>query len=101
MGCIDKESCGRYATRQNGSEIAKMSVDKSSFCYECCSTDKCNGNLCTYPPPSLCQDDKSVDCAKLNSMFDICEVTSQAKKICPQYCNLCDLGMLTLPISLK
>ncbi|XP_060552110.1 A disintegrin and metalloproteinase with thrombospondin motifs adt-1-like [Ruditapes philippinarum] len=53
MGCIDKESCGRSATRKNGSEIAKMSVDKSNFCYECCSKDKCNDNLCTYPPRKL------------------------------------------------
>ncbi|XP_060592592.1 uncharacterized protein LOC132747282 [Ruditapes philippinarum] len=91
MGCIDKESCGTYFTSQNASENAKMSAEKTSYCYECCSRQKCNEDLCDYLPNSLCQDDKSVDCAKLNSMFSICKVTSQAKKICPKYCNLCNL----------
>ena len=43
---------------------------------------------------TLCKDDRTVDCAKWNSMFRICEVTSQAKKICPKFCNLCNLGEL-------
>ncbi|XP_060551153.1 uncharacterized protein LOC132712741 [Ruditapes philippinarum] len=89
MGCIDKESCGRHDSRQNST--AKMNADKTSYCCECCSRDKCNEHLCFHLPHSLCQDDKSVDCAKLDSMFDICEVSSQAKKICPRYCNLCHL----------
>ncbi|XP_060579443.1 coadhesin-like [Ruditapes philippinarum] len=36
-----------------------------------------------------CQDDKSMDCARLDKMFDICEDVHDAKLICPKFCNLC------------
>ncbi|XP_060581739.1 thrombospondin-2-like [Ruditapes philippinarum] len=83
--------CGEYAQIQNTSEVSKMNVEQTSYCQECCSTDKCNNGLCIYPSNTMCKDDKSTDCAKLNSMFSICKVTTQAKKICPRYCNLCNL----------
>ncbi|XP_060568737.1 A disintegrin and metalloproteinase with thrombospondin motifs adt-2-like [Ruditapes philippinarum] len=92
LGCIDKKTCGRFAEIQNTSEVTvqKMSADKS-YCQECCSTNKCNKDICTYPPNSECKDSKHVDCAQLNSMFSICEVKNEAKKICPRFCDLCNL----------
>ncbi|XP_060608164.1 thrombospondin type-1 domain-containing protein 7B-like [Ruditapes philippinarum] len=91
MGCIDKKDCGQFAQTRNASEILKMSADKRSYCYECCSKDRCNKDICEYPSHSLCKDDESVDCARLNSMFSICKIAREAKKMCPKYCELCDL----------
>jgi hypothetical protein len=41
---------------------------------------------------SQCQDDKTMDCAKLNEMFDICKDIHDAKRVCPNFCNLCGIG---------
>ncbi|XP_060552934.1 A disintegrin and metalloproteinase with thrombospondin motifs adt-1-like [Ruditapes philippinarum] len=91
LGCTDKKTCGEFADYQNSSVNAKMSAEQTRYCYECCSKDRCNKDLCEYPPHSLCKDDESIDCAKWNSMFSICKITSEAKKICPRYCDLCQL----------
>ncbi|XP_060579332.1 thrombospondin-2-like [Ruditapes philippinarum] len=40
---------------------------------------------------SDCQDDKSMDCAKLDKLFDICKDIHDAKLVCRNFCNLCSL----------
>jgi hypothetical protein len=49
------QKCGRFAENQNSSEVTvqKMSADETSYCYECCSTSKCNKDICTYPPSKI------------------------------------------------
>ena len=82
--------------------IAIIKVISRKWCIELSSltrTTTCNlFNLTTnmvwfhFKLDSLCKDDASVDCARLNSMFSICKLTTEARKICPRYCNLCNMG---------
>ncbi|XP_053388216.1 coadhesin-like [Mercenaria mercenaria] len=67
----------------------KMDGGQMQYCYECCSLDNCNKNLCKHSSPASCADDENVDCARWNSIFSICEDINKAKLICPKYCNLC------------
>jgi len=43
-----------------------------------------------------CVDDPSVDCSHMNSLFGICKDVSHAKVVCPQFCNLCNVGKIFL-----
>ncbi|XP_060579331.1 thrombospondin-1-like, partial [Ruditapes philippinarum] len=88
MGCTDNQNCGVIPEVDAVSKLKALPVNE---CYECCRSLGCNLHLCKHPKPSLCQDDKSMDCAKLNEMFDICKDIHDAKKICPSFCNLCRL----------
>ncbi|XP_060585937.1 thrombospondin-1-like [Ruditapes philippinarum] len=36
-----------------------------------------------------CRDDKSMNCAKLDQMFDVCKDIHKAKTICRSFCKLC------------
>ncbi|XP_052232909.1 thrombospondin-2-like [Dreissena polymorpha] len=60
-------------------------------CHECCSTDYCNDQLCAHREALACLNDPNVDCARLNTLLDVCSDASNAKKICPQFCGLCSL----------
>ena len=40
----------RCEYKEHVSDIAKLSSDHTSYCYECCSKDGCNKELCDYPP---------------------------------------------------
>jgi hypothetical protein len=42
-----------------------------------------------------CIDDETVDCAKLSTIFNICQTIHKAKLVCAKFCNLCDLGKLS------
>ncbi|XP_053388217.1 uncharacterized protein LOC128551395 [Mercenaria mercenaria] len=89
FGCVDKQSCGRYAKIPNRTIAMKMDGGQTQYCYECCSSDNCNKNLCKHSSAASCADDETVDCARWNSLFSICEDINKAKLICPKYCNLC------------
>jgi hypothetical protein len=43
---------------------------------------------------TLCIDDETVDCARMNTIFHICKDIQQAKLVCPKFCGLCQLGNL-------
>lgn len=47
---------------------------------------------------TTCLDDISFDCARMDSMFAICNDVQQAKLVCPRYCKLCDMGMFIFVI---
>ncbi|XP_053387602.1 thrombospondin-2-like isoform X2 [Mercenaria mercenaria] len=89
MGCINNQQCGGVT----GAGIVARGIKErqSSGCHECCSTDGCNSDLCKHQKPSSCIDDETVDCAKMNSYFHVCQDIHQAKLVCPKFCNLCTL----------
>ncbi|XP_060586356.1 uncharacterized protein LOC132742079 isoform X2 [Ruditapes philippinarum] len=105
MGCSDNKHCGgvpdigivgrglKYVQPYIRSEYdTRILLDRrSSYCAECCSMDNCNIDLCQHLKPTQCVDDETVDCAKMNSIFHICNDTHQAKLVCPKFCNLCKL----------
>ncbi|XP_060563781.1 coadhesin-like [Ruditapes philippinarum] len=87
-GCIDNTKCDLSA----GSNIIGRSVeDVPANCHECCSTDRCNENLCSHPAPAVCANDESVDCSQLNSLFGVCKDKHHAKTVCAKFCGLCNL----------
>lgn len=101
LGCSDNQHCGGTAT---GPGLIGRSVDENQIyghalvsrqspnCLECCSTDGCNLNLCKHAIPTQCLDDPTVDCAKLNTLFHICQTDQQqASLVCPKFCNLCTM----------
>ncbi|XP_060577230.1 uncharacterized protein LOC132734502 isoform X1 [Ruditapes philippinarum] len=89
MGCLDNTKCGnRYPL---GSLVGKRQV---SHCHECCSTDHCNSNLCGYSREISCDDDPTVDCARLESLFSVCQDSTKAHELCPRFCGLCRNGSL-------
>ncbi|XP_060585706.1 coadhesin-like [Ruditapes philippinarum] len=88
MGCTDNQNCGEIPEYDSVSKLNSLPIKK---CYECCQSKGCNYHLCNHPTPSKCQDDKRMDCAKLNEMFDICKDIHDAKLVCPKFCKLCKL----------
>ncbi|XP_060585926.1 uncharacterized protein LOC132741704 isoform X2 [Ruditapes philippinarum] len=90
MGCTNNQNCGEIP-EYDYDAVSKLSAFSVKKCYECCRSKECNYNLCKHPKPSQCQDDKTIDCAKLNEMFDICKDIHDAKRVCPNFCNLCGL----------
>ncbi|XP_060585934.1 A disintegrin and metalloproteinase with thrombospondin motifs adt-2-like isoform X2 [Ruditapes philippinarum] len=88
MGCTDNQNCGDIPEYDAVTKLNALPVEK---CYECCDRKGCNYHLCKHPKPSQCKDDKRVDCAKMNEMFDICKDIHDAKLVCPNFCNLCRL----------
>ncbi|XP_052211949.1 thrombospondin-1-like isoform X2 [Dreissena polymorpha] len=74
-----------------GRSIEKQRKARLSDCSECCSTNRCNDNLCQHRAPHECVDDETVDCAKMSSIFNICTGNyEQAALVCPRTCNLCN-----------
>ncbi|XP_053383251.1 adhesion G protein-coupled receptor B3-like isoform X2 [Mercenaria mercenaria] len=93
LGCVDNQNCGDFANFTSGSGVSAMKMDggQTQPCFECCSTNNCNFRLCGYKDSSECVDDAKTDCAYLNSLFSICKLINQAKKLCPKYCKLCNV----------
>ncbi|XP_052792411.1 coadhesin-like [Mya arenaria] len=82
MGCVDKIQC-----------IPSGLVGRRGLtgCFQCCSDDECNLNLCTGVTTTSCRDDETFDCARVNSLFDVCKDIHHAKIVCRAFCGLCDL----------
>ncbi|XP_060552963.1 hemicentin-1-like isoform X1 [Ruditapes philippinarum] len=91
LGCTDNQLCGVSASGAGNLIGREISVRQTLDCHECCSKDKCNKNLCSHLTPGSCIDDVKVDCAFLNSFFNICKDIQRAKLICPNFCSLCSL----------
>ncbi|XP_053386572.1 SCO-spondin-like [Mercenaria mercenaria] len=98
MGCADNQYCGGISTTDiTGRSIKNRQIlnngvnSASNECLECCSSDSCNSDLCYHLKPSVCQDDETVDCAKLNTLFHVCKDIHHAKLVCPKFCSLCSL----------
>ncbi|XP_052276445.1 coadhesin-like isoform X1 [Dreissena polymorpha] len=90
VGCVDHALCVDAGTLIGRS--LKRLRQTSSSCSECCSTDRCNDQLCSHNLPSACVDDETVDCAKMSSIFNICAGDYEhAAIVCPRFCNLCSL----------
>ncbi|XP_060553703.1 semaphorin-5A-like [Ruditapes philippinarum] len=87
LGITDDENCGTIPIYN----VTKMKRDVEEQCFECCSRDKCNNQLCQHRKPSKCIDDVKIDCAHVNAMFNICGKVHQAKTMCPRFCRLCSL----------
>ncbi|XP_053383246.1 thrombospondin-1-like isoform X2 [Mercenaria mercenaria] len=91
LGCTDNQNCGGFANLSTELSAVKMDGGQTHACFECCSTERCNINLCEYKYSSECVDDVKTDCAYLNSLFSICKLINKARKLCPKYCKLCEV----------
>ncbi|XP_045184120.2 SCO-spondin-like isoform X1 [Mercenaria mercenaria] len=91
LGCTDNQQCGVTGDVAGSLVGRDLSGRQEPDCHECCSTDKCNRNLCEHLKPGTCTDDVKVDCAWMNSFFNICKDIHRAKLICPKFCVLCSL----------
>ncbi|WAR11202.1 ECT-like protein [Mya arenaria] len=40
---------------------------------------------------SICVDDPSIDCARMNTLLNVCGDVHHAKLICPRFCGLCNI----------
>ncbi|XP_060558553.1 coadhesin-like [Ruditapes philippinarum] len=89
MGCADNQRCGGSASI--GIVGRDMTFRQTSSCLECCSFDSCNLDLCKHIKPSVCIDDKTVDCARMSTIFHICTDVQHAKLVCPKFCGLCEV----------
>ncbi|XP_060571136.1 semaphorin-5B-like [Ruditapes philippinarum] len=87
LGITNNENCGPIPIYN----VTKVKRDVEEQCFECCSRDKCNSQLCQHRKPSTCIDDVTVDCAHMNVAFNICRKVHQLKKMCPKFCRLCSL----------
>ncbi|XP_060580103.1 coadhesin-like [Ruditapes philippinarum] len=91
LGCTDNQQCS-VTPGAAGSLVGRgVNRRQQSQCHECCSMDKCNKNLCSHLTPGTCIDDVKVDCAYLNTFFNICQDIHHAKLVCPKFCKLCSL----------
>ncbi|XP_052788645.1 scavenger receptor cysteine-rich domain superfamily protein-like [Mya arenaria] len=94
MGCQAETMCSDTSSLNHGSAgIVGRSVNTrtSESCHECCSTDRCNSGLCSHRHPSDCIDDPTVDCARMNSLFNMCSTSAEhAAQVCPRFCRLCN-----------
>ncbi|XP_060584198.1 neurogenic locus notch homolog protein 1-like [Ruditapes philippinarum] len=91
LGCIGNQQCAAHGNIPATIVGRDLNTRQTTDCLECCSSDHCNKNLCEHLKPQSCIDDDSFDCARLNSLFNICNDISQAKKVCPKFCNLCNV----------
>lgn len=91
MGCTENSQCGVTAGAAGALVGRDLDERGISACHECCSTDKCNKNLCAHLKPSVCIDDVKFDCALLNTVFNTCQDIHHAKTVCPKFCGLCSL----------
>ncbi|XP_060595764.1 A disintegrin and metalloproteinase with thrombospondin motifs adt-1-like [Ruditapes philippinarum] len=89
MGCADNQHCGGISSV--GIIGRDVTSRQTSNCLECCSSDSCNSDLCKHMKPTLCIDDETVDCARINTIFHVCKDIQQAKLVCPKFCGLCQL----------
>lgn len=118
LGCVNNQQCGKFPSMTTSLvgrsledeeeqlldyyslnlEDHKMTRDAiiiserdTEDCFECCSSDICNINLCKHLKPTACIDDPKIDCALMNSKFGICQNVHEAKTVCPSFCGLCHL----------
>ncbi|XP_052814643.1 uncharacterized protein LOC128241662 [Mya arenaria] len=95
LGCVNNQNCTVSSLISPGL-VGRRSTDiklgrSSPSCHECCSTQLCNKQLCAHNKPSDCVDDPSIDCARMNSIIDICGDVDHAKLICSRFCGLCNI----------
>ncbi|XP_045200329.2 uncharacterized protein LOC123554320 isoform X2 [Mercenaria mercenaria] len=45
--------------------------------------------LCRHSDESVCADDPTIDCARLESLFSVCQDSDHAHELCPAFCGLC------------
>ncbi|WAR22275.1 DMBT1-like protein, partial [Mya arenaria] len=87
MGCASLQVCSSSVHHGGGALVGRAVLGD---CHECCSRNLCNKALCNHLDPSVCVDDEATDCARLQSLFDICNGDAEkAASICPKFCNLC------------
>ncbi|XP_060586448.1 uncharacterized protein LOC132742139, partial [Ruditapes philippinarum] len=91
LGCTNNQLCGVSASGAGNLIGRQINGRQTLDCHECCSKDRCNKNLCAHLTPGACIDDVKVDCAFLNSFFNICKDIHRAKLICAKFCSLCSL----------
>ncbi|XP_052771131.1 uncharacterized protein LOC128210818 [Mya arenaria] len=100
MGCASLQECSGSAPHHGGAGIVGRSV--LGDCHECCSSDYCNFALCDHLDPSACVDDEAYDCAKLQSIYDICNGDAEtAAETCPHFCNLCNYQPMVIKLDIK
>ncbi|XP_053396187.1 hemicentin-1-like [Mercenaria mercenaria] len=90
LGCVENQQCGGLSNGAAGL-VGRDISERSTQCHECCSTDRCNNQLCFHHKPTTCIDDVKVDCAYMNTIFKICQDIAHSKNICPKFCGLCTL----------
>ncbi|XP_060551735.1 thrombospondin-1-like, partial [Ruditapes philippinarum] len=88
LGCVDNQLC---RTHSAAGLVGRDISARDTNCHECCSTERCNNQLCLHNKPTTCIDDVKVDCAYMNAMFDICKDVNHSKNVCPKFCGLCTL----------
>ncbi|XP_052255772.1 coadhesin-like isoform X3 [Dreissena polymorpha] len=91
MGCQNNQLCSSLAVNPHSIIGRSVQARQQYICHECCSTDRCNENLCFHKKPSECTDDETLDCARLNTLFNVCADVHHAKITCPKFCGLCQL----------
>ncbi|XP_052237030.1 coadhesin-like isoform X4 [Dreissena polymorpha] len=91
MGCQNNQLCSSLALSPHSIIGRSVQTRQQYTCHECCSTDRCNENLCFHKKPSECTDDETLDCARLNTLFNVCADVHHAKVTCPKFCGLCQL----------
>ncbi|XP_052234837.1 coadhesin-like isoform X3 [Dreissena polymorpha] len=91
MGCQNNQLCSSMAVSPNGIIGRSTQTRQQYSCHECCSSNRCNEHLCAHRKPTACIDDETLDCARLNSIFQVCADVHHAKTTCPKFCGLCNL----------
>ncbi|KAH3783329.1 thrombospondin-1-like isoform X1 [Dreissena polymorpha] len=91
MGCQNNQLCSSVAVDPNGIIGRSIQTRQQYSCHECCGSNLCNEQLCAHRKPTSCIDDETLDCARLNSILNVCADVHHAKTICPKFCGLCQL----------
>ncbi|KAH3695187.1 hypothetical protein DPMN_082643 [Dreissena polymorpha] len=89
MGCQTNQLCSSSGVHPMIGR--SIQTRQQNTCHECCSTDNCNNLLCAHKKPTECTDDQAFDCARLDSIFNVCADVHHAKMTCPKFCGLCQL----------
>ncbi|XP_052812234.1 hemicentin-1-like [Mya arenaria] len=91
MGCQSNQLCSNGGVGPSSVVGRSLYTRQQLACHECCSSNGCNEQLCLHKKPSTCIDDTSVDCARLNTVLNVCADVNHAKSVCPKFCGLCNL----------
>ncbi|XP_052280410.1 thrombospondin-2-like isoform X1 [Dreissena polymorpha] len=97
MSCRDNNDCSKLSSsihpvgRSPDGLVRRQSSFDHHYCRECCSSSLYNIGICNHTQPSVCEDDPSIDCARISSIFNVCEDIHKAKMVCPKFCNLCNI----------
>ncbi|XP_052235724.1 uncharacterized protein LOC127847694 isoform X2 [Dreissena polymorpha] len=90
MGCQNNQLCSS-SVDPIGIIGRSIQSRQQYSCHECCSNYRCNDQLCKHRKQTSCIDDATLDCARLNSIINVCADVHHAKTICPKFCGLCQL----------